>query len=150
MPDQPGINVPDIAPKPGVPVSVGIDVVENARVSRMIEKFGDKFLSRCFTEREIHYCGAQTNSVTHYSARLAAKEAAYKALQGKRGMGLRWLDAEVVSSGINPPDLKLHGNAYKFAETSGVTSILMSLTHEENYSAAVVILVSNTLDSLSK
>jgi len=59
---------------------IGIDVVQNDRLRDSVQRFGDRFLNRIYTEEEIAYCKNCVKSEIHYAARFAAKEAAFKAL----------------------------------------------------------------------
>jgi len=61
-------------------VGTGIDIAEVPRIAASIERFGERFLHRVFTEGEIRYCESKANRVERYAARFAAKEAAMKAI----------------------------------------------------------------------
>ena len=123
-------------------VGVGIDLVQNGRIRRLLDKFGDRFLYRCFTRGEIAYCMRKPLPEQPLSARFAAKEAAYKALNGRPGLGLKWKECEVINPPGKPPEIVLHGNAKAQAEKLEVNQIFVSLTHEADWSAAVVVLTS--------
>ena len=73
---------------------IGIDVVEVERVESSIAEFGERFVSRVFTEAERAYCESQKRPAIHYAARFAAKEAVAKALGTGIGKELSWLDME--------------------------------------------------------
>ncbi|MCX5850396.1 MAG: holo-ACP synthase, partial [Deltaproteobacteria bacterium] len=75
---------------------IGIDLVENNRLEKIIEKWGSKFLERVFSPGEIKYCGKHVQSSTHYGARFAAKESFLKALGIGLGRGVKLDDIEVV------------------------------------------------------
>ena len=74
---------------------IGIDVIENSRIRDSLERFGDRFLSRIYTEAEKEYCSKCSNPEIHFAARFAAKEAAFKALGTGWGGGGKWKDIEV-------------------------------------------------------
>ena len=87
---------------------------------------------------------AAARPAQHVAARLAAKEASYKALQqagNTRGGAVGWLDSEVVLNAHGRPSLRLHGVAERAANHLGVSSAIMSLTHSDSTAAAVVILL---------
>ena len=77
-------------------VGTGIDIAEVPRIAESIERFGERFLRRVFTEEEIRYCDSKANRVERYAARFAAKEAAMKALGTGWNRGVRWRDIEVL------------------------------------------------------
>ena len=87
-------------------VGTGIDIAEVPRIAESIQRFGDRFLRRVFTEDEIRYCDAKANRAERYAARFAAKEAAMKALGTGWSHGVRWRDLEVrraVAGRAMPP-----------------------------------------------
>ena len=78
---------------------IGIDLVENARIRESLQRFGDRFLSRIYTEEERDYCKKCARPEIHFAARFAAKEAAFKALGTGWSAGVKWKDVEVKRSG---------------------------------------------------
>ena len=121
-------------------VGTGIDVIEVPRVAASIERFGQRFLNRVFTESEIRYCDSKANRVERYAARFAAKEAGMKALGTGWNHGVRWRDVEVRRQPGGRPTLAFHGRAAEFASQMGVTNIALSLTHTAAEAMAQVIL----------
>jgi holo-[acyl-carrier protein] synthase len=119
---------------------IGIDVVQNDRIRQSIERFGDRFLNRIYTEGEIEYCKKFTPPDKHYAARWAAKEAAFKALGTGWAAGVKWRDVEIVKLESGKPELHLHGDALAHATAAGAKRFYVSLTHDQLISAAVVIL----------
>ncbi|MFA5321664.1 MAG: holo-ACP synthase [Smithella sp.] len=119
---------------------VGTDLVENSRLEKIIEKWGEKFLTRIFSIGEIEYCGRHANSSTHYGARFAAKESFLKALGIGLGVGVKLSDVEVINDEKGKPDLALHGEAKIQLEKRKITKVHLSLTHTRNYAAAIVVL----------
>jgi holo-[acyl-carrier protein] synthase len=121
-------------------VGLGMDVVEIARIRRILEGppgRAERFLARCFTVRERAYCEGARDRAARYAARFAAKEAAAKALATPPGMG--WHDAEVVR-GRGAPALELSGAAGDAARALGVVRSLLTLTHDGGLAAATVVL----------
>jgi holo-[acyl-carrier protein] synthase len=121
-------------------VGLGIDVVDIARVARMFEVRRDQMLARLFTADELAYLSTKVAPAQHLAVRLAAKEAAYKALSGNdlaRGIG--WKEIEVFSRGDGSPELRLHGRAQTRFEELGATSVFVSLSHSNTAAVAVVI-----------
>ena len=119
---------------------IGIDVVQNDRIRQSIERFGDRFLHRIYTEGEIEYCKKSALPVIHYAARFAAKEAAFKALGTGWAAGVKWKDVEIVRLPSGQPELHLHGEALARATSAGAKRFFVSLTHDQLVSCAVVVL----------
>jgi holo-[acyl-carrier protein] synthase len=119
---------------------IGIDLVENSRMERIVKKWGPKFLNRIFSPKEIAYCGKYAYSATHYGARFAAKESFLKALGMGLGDGVKLSDIEVVNDEKGKPDLVLCGEAKAQIEKRKITQVHLSLTHTKNYSTAIVLL----------
>src|SRR5262245_32111844 len=118
---------------------IGIDVVQNQRIRDSIERFGDRFLNRIYTEGEMEYCKKCANPHIHYAARFAAKEAAFKALGTGWAAGVKWKDVEVTRLPSGKPELELRGEALERARAMGTKRFYVSLTHDELVSCAVVI-----------
>jgi holo-[acyl-carrier protein] synthase len=119
---------------------VGIDLVDIARVQRLIDAKGERALRRLFTAAEVDYALTRALPAQHLAARLAAKEAAFKALAGNSlARSIGWREIEVVR-GEHGPTLSLHGSAADRAKELGVTSIWVSLTHSATTAGAVVVL----------
>lgn len=123
-------------------VGTGIDIAEVPRIRQAIERFGDRFLLRVFTEGEIRYCDAKANRVERYAARFAAKEAAMKALGTGWNHGVRWRDCEVVRQPGGRPTISFHGKAAEFAHRLGVKHAALSISHTSEQAIAQVILES--------
>ena len=119
-------------------LGLGIDLCPVARMERILNRHGELFCERVFTERERAYAGRGAHPGERYAARFAAKEAAIKALGGFEGW--RWKDMEVERTESGAPELRLHGRAKTRADAMGVSRAMVSLTHTEGMAAAVVIL----------
>jgi holo-[acyl-carrier protein] synthase len=109
---------------------VGIDLVSASRIAESIARFGERFLQRVFTERELAYARGAPERL---AARFAAKEAAKKALDLD---GVSWRDLEVVRAASGAPELVLHGAARAAA---GACELAMSMSHEGDHATAIVI-----------
>jgi len=123
-------------------VGTGIDITEVPRIREVIERHGERFLRRIFTEGEIQYCESKANRMERYAARFAAKEAGMKAIGTGWNHGVRWRDIEVARKPGGRPTLLLHGKAAEFAAKLGATNIALSLTHTAEEAMAQVILES--------
>ncbi len=121
-------------------VGSGIDICEVPRIQASIERFGEKFIQRIFTPREIAYVSKKANKYERYAARFAAKEAGMKAIGTGWRKGVRWQDFEVVNEPSGKPTLLFHGKAKEFADRLGVTNIALSLTHTAQQGMASLVL----------
>lgn len=121
-------------------IGTGVDLCEVARMRQAMERHGQRFKDRVFTEREAAYAERKANRYERYAARFAAKEAGMKALgTGWRG-GLGWRDLEVTNLSSGRPTLAFHGKAADIAAKLGVRNISLSLTHTADQAMALVIL----------
>ena len=122
------------------PVLLGVDLAEVSRIEEMIGAHAERFLERCFTERERAYCDANPKRrMEHYAARFAAKEAALKALGTGWSEGIAWTDVEVVRPPDGAPTIVLHHAALRTANDLGVTGWRLSLTHAAGLAVATAI-----------
>lgn len=119
---------------------IGIDLVENGRIEKIIGKWGQKFLQRVFSDKEIEYCAKHVQASVHYGARFAAKESFLKALGLGLGMGAKLKEIEVVRNNKGKPDIILSGGAKVQMEKKKITKIHLSLTHTKKYATAFIIL----------
>jgi holo-[acyl-carrier protein] synthase len=121
-------------------VGTGVDIAEVPRIRETIERFGDRFLRRIFTEGEIRYCERKARRFESYAARFAAKEAGMKALGTGWSRGVRWRDIEVVRPRGQRPTVQFHGQAAAIAAALGTKNIALSITHTSEEALAHVIL----------
>lgn len=120
-------------------ISPGIDLVENARIAKALERGGEAFLRRSFTEAEVAYCQAHRDPIPRFAARFAAKEAVAKAFGTGIGQAAAFREIEVIHDALGAPHIQLHGTAAATAIAQGITTLSLSLTHTEHYAAAIVI-----------
>jgi holo-[acyl-carrier protein] synthase len=121
-------------------VGVGIDLVEVERMRRLLDRKGERVLERLFTDGEREYAAQHHEPARQLAARVAAKEAAFKALAGNdlaRAIG--WRELEVVSRFHQAPILLLHGRAYDRASELGAVRVHLSITHTDTTAGAVVV-----------
>jgi holo-[acyl-carrier protein] synthase len=121
-------------------LGTGVDIAEVPRIAAAIERFGERFLKRVFTEAEIQYCGSKHNKVERFAARFAAKEAALKAIGTGLRMGISWQEVEVTRLPGGRPTITFHGVAEQFAKKLGAKRAHLSLSHTEEHAIAYVIL----------
>jgi holo-[acyl-carrier protein] synthase len=121
-------------------LGTGVDIAEVPRIRKSVERFGDRFLRRIFTDGEILYCEQKASRFESYAARFAAKEAGMKALGTGWSRGVCWRDIEVVRPKGQRPTIQLHGEAAAIAVQLGAKNIALSITHTSEQALAHVIL----------
>lgn len=121
-------------------LGTGIDLAEVDRIRAAIERYGDKFIQRIYTPKEIAYVQRKANKYERYAARFAAKEAGMKAIGTGWRHGITWQDFEVTNLPSGRPTISFHGAAARFAEKMGVLRAHLSLTHTAQYGQAFLIL----------
>ena len=122
-------------------IGTGLDATEIARIADTIERYGDRFIHRVFTEGEIAYCRRKRDSASSFAARFAAKEAAMKAIGTGKSHGVLWKDVEVVRGQFGAPQLAFHGAARQFFDRLGATKGLITITHTNDLAIVHVMLV---------
>jgi holo-[acyl-carrier protein] synthase len=127
--------VPEFDPDASGDIAVGVDIIEIARIERVLAIYGERFLKRVYTEGERE---RYRNRVSELAARFAAKEATSKAL-GTGIIGIHWREMEVLPNRRGKPVLILHGKAAERAEQLGLTDFSVSLTHSRGDAMAFVV-----------
>lgn len=130
-------------------LGVGTDIVATARLARMADQYGDRFLRRVFTRREVETAEMRATLEQRLGTRFAAKEATMKALGTGWRNGVQFTQIEVRKHPTGRPEMVLSGEARARAEALGVTTIHVSLSHEAETAMAVVILEGELPDSAS-
>ena len=105
----------------------------------MIERHGELFIGRVYTEQEIAYCAAQLAATQHYAGRWAAKEAVLKAMGTGLARGMAWRDIEIRSRSGGPPTVKLHGATRDLFERSDIDRIHLSISLCRSHATAYAI-----------
>lgn len=122
-------------------LGIGTDIVETVRIGQMIERHGETFLNRVYTDDEIRYCQRRKEYTQHYAGRWAAKEAVMKTLGTGWSRGVGWKDIEICTSKSGQPSITLRGGAREVAEQSGISEVLISISHCRAYATATAIAV---------
>jgi holo-[acyl-carrier protein] synthase len=117
---------------------IGIDIIRTDRMKEIIDKWGQKFLARVFTENEISYCYQKRTPYLSLAVRFAAKEAFIKAIGSKVPVSLT--DIEVVNIDSGEPLLLLSNRLEYFIKTNLIKKAHLSISHEHEYGVACVIL----------
>lgn len=121
-------------------LGVGVDLVDLDRIARLLHDKGEHALRRFFTDDERAYLATRPDPTGHAAARIAAKEAVYKALQslpGARAVG--WREIEVTRDLDGRPAIQLHGLAQQLSQQHGGLLVQVSLTHSATAAGAVAV-----------
>jgi holo-[acyl-carrier protein] synthase len=121
-------------------IGTGVDLIEVERIAHSIERYGERFLRRVYTDLEIAYCSSRRVSAESYAARFAAKEAGAKALGTGISRGVTWNEFQVGRKPGGRPVLELSGRAALLAQELGVRAISLSLTHTGSLAMATVVM----------
>jgi len=117
---------------------IGVDIIEIGRIKEAVERWGDKFLRRVYTEAEL---AAYRHKPSSLAARFACKEAVMKLL-GTGWNGVSWREVETLSQPGGKPRVNLYGRAQSKADELGVDEIAVSLSHSKEYAIAYVSAIS--------
>jgi holo-[acyl-carrier protein] synthase len=119
---------------------VGVDIIEIGRIKEVVERWGETFLCRIYTEAEL---ALYRNKPSSLAARFACKEAVMKLL-GTGRRGVNWQEIETISLPGGQPQVNLYGRARNKAEGLGIKEIAVSLSHSKEYAIASVSAISGT------
>jgi holo-[acyl-carrier protein] synthase len=121
-------------------IGLGLDATDIPRIAATLERYGERFMTRVFSDNEIAYCRRRRQPAVHFAGRFAAKEAAMKALGTGHTQNVLWRDVEVVRHG-GPPQLHFHGGAARRFAALGAQSSLLTITHSDTLALAQVLLL---------
>ncbi|MEW6702837.1 MAG: holo-ACP synthase [Bacteroidota bacterium] len=121
-------------------LGIGIDIIEIERIKESVDKFGDSFLRKIYTKRELNYSLSRKNKYQHLAARFAAKEAIYKALSNDTDKVYSWQDVEIYNEVNGLPKVNFYGSLKNYL--SDDKELKISMSHSENYVTCVAILFS--------
>tara|TARA_R100000027_G_scaffold6505_2_gene5135 strand:+ start:969 stop:1376 length:408 start_codon:yes stop_codon:yes gene_type:complete len=134
------MNLPEI-PAGSAVLGIGIDLIEVPRIQKALERQGDRFRDRVFTEGELAYCDAIKFNGPHFAARFAAKEAVSKAFGTGIGEHIGWKSIEVVKDNLGKPLIRLDEKGKALLAQKQATDVLVSLAHTREHATAVAILI---------
>lgn len=120
-------------------IRCGTDIIEIFRIKESIEKLGEKFINKIFTEQEIEYCESKgKQKYQHYAVRFAAKEATFKAISEllNNKYELEWKDYEIICDSNDKPSVKFKKEIFHNIESMDV-----SLSHCKEYAVANVVVL---------
>ena len=122
-------------------IGIGTDITEVLRIAQMIERHGELFINRVYTEHEIHYCQERKMSTQHYAGRWAAKEAVLKAIGTGWRRGISWRDVEVRNMPGGKPVVACRGGVRDVIEQLGIADILITISHCRTFATAYAIAI---------
>ncbi len=121
---------------------VGVDIVKIERIKAAVERWGERFMDRVFTEDEKKYSLSKYNPYPHLAARFAYKEALVKALGTGFKMGIKWRDIELIRNENGKPEARLNGTVKELADRKSIKNVMVSVSHDTDYAIAYVTLIS--------
>ena len=121
-------------------LGIGIDIIEIERIKQSVDQFGDHFLNKIYTKKELEYSLSKSNKYQHLAARFAAKEAIYKALSSDTDKVYSWQDVEIYNETNGLPKVNFFGSLKDYLNKN--KQLKISMSHSENYVTCVAILFS--------
>jgi len=119
---------------------IGVDIVDIPRIQALLDRYGERFLRRVFTEAELTYAMSGANNAERLAGRFAVKEAVMKALGTGKSQGILWKDVETLRARTGKPEVRLWGRAVRWAKLRGGGEVHVSITHDGGKAVAFVIL----------
>ena len=115
---------------------IGTDIVDIKRFRQVVEKRGENFLRKIFTDKELEYAENKKFFHAHMAGKFAAKEAVKKALPDGARIGLNWTDIEILNHSDGKPYVQLHGQASAIMKDFNLTRVLVSVSHTDDIATA--------------
>ncbi|TKJ39565.1 MAG: holo-[acyl-carrier-protein] synthase [Planctomycetes bacterium B3_Pla] len=120
-------------------VAHGIDLVDCPRIEQMVQRHGERFVTRVFTAAEQAYAAKNKNEIEKLAGRFAAKEAVLKLMgTGWRGK-IAWTDIEIINNAAGQPQVTLDGEVKRISDELGIDHISVSITHTANFAIASAV-----------
>ena len=121
-------------------IGLGVDIIDNRRINKTIDRFGNKFIEKIFSLKEINKSNQIKNTVNYFAKRYAAKEACAKALGTGLAKRVNWKDIEIMNDTNGTPYISLYNSALSRLKniSNNECNIFLSLSDEKNYSIASV------------
>ena len=121
-------------------VGIGVDIVDIARIQGLLDRYGERFLRRVYTDAETAYAIGAANKAERLAGRFAVKESVMKALGTGKTQGILWRDVETLRGRFGKPEVRLHGQAVKWLKIRGGGAVHVSITHDGGKAIGFVIL----------
>lgn len=121
-------------------LGIGTQVIECARVRRLIDRHGEAFLGQVYTDREVRYCNAKRDTTEQFTAIWAAKEAVFRSLGTTWRPGVVWTDVEVIVENRSPR-AEVRGATADRMAARGATGVLLTTAHTRAFATATAVAV---------
>ncbi len=122
-------------------IGVGTDIVEVERIERALERHGERFMKRVFTQEEVDYCTGMARPGPHFAARFAAKEAVSKCFGTGIGAEFGWTSLSVRKGARGEPFAVLDEQGNALLQRVGGSAVLISLSHTKTLATAFAVIV---------
>lgn len=122
-------------------IGIGVDILSMTRMSETINRSGETFLNRVFTEKEREDCKKTADPVAYYAKTFAAKEAVFKTFCIKERPGIEWHDIEVQRGAAGEPIVILSGSLKQIFADNNCEKILLSMSWESDMVIAYAALL---------
>ena len=124
-------------------ITTGVDIVGIERMDKAIDQWGDRFLQKIFTKKELMQAKERGLSAQHLAGKFAAKEAVFKALsEFRNGESLQWCDIEILNYTDGRPQVSLHKGAESVRKKFVLSQIQVSIAHDKQWAVASAVIVS--------
>ena len=133
-------------PPGGILLGLGCDLIEVDRVRGVLERQGERFIKRVFTDEERAYCDILKHPHKHYAARFAAKEAISKCFTTGIGAEFGWRSASVYHGERHQPLVRLDEQGAALLKSIGADAVIVSLSHTETSAMAVAAILKYPTD----
>jgi holo-[acyl-carrier protein] synthase len=120
-------------------LGIGTDIVECVRIRAMIERHGEHFLQRVYTDSEISYCQSKKFATEHFAGRWAAKEAIFKCFGTGWRKGMLWTEMEIRHDQFGKPSVHVGGTVKEFMQEQAIADVLITISHCRTYATAFAI-----------
>ncbi|MBZ0137543.1 MAG: holo-ACP synthase [Planctomycetes bacterium] len=121
-------------------LGLGTDIVEVARIEKLLKDKREEFLARVFTPTEIEYCRGKARPHIHFAARFSAKEAFMKAIGTGWAKGVGFNQIGVTNNEDGKPTLEITGEAKAVLDGLGPSVLWISISHAREYAMATVVI----------
>ena len=122
-------------------VGLGTQVMDCARVRKLIDQHAEAFLKQVYTDREVRFCNDRRQTTEQFTSLWAAKEAVFRALGTTWKRGMNWTDVEVICDNGGPPQVVVSGPTRELMASRGVTQILLTTAFCREFATATAIAV---------
>lgn len=127
-------------------LGIGTEIVECLKIAQMIERHGELFLARVFTERETEFCSSRRLATQHFAGHWVGKEAILKALGTRWRKGIHWRDLEIERTGSGAALVTLSGGLLEFSQSKGVSDLMLSISHCRSHATAHALAIGFDMD----